>query len=86
MTFLIYHMVPQNLTGEVLYPLNVLRTHLPEIYDAQVKKYSGREGVMAHKVPILECLWNDVLHFSPVHPSKIRDAIADAGWRWKPKL
>ncbi len=30
---------------------------------------------MEQRIPILNCLWNDVLHFSPVHPAKIKQAM-----------
>ena len=82
----IYHMMPRNFTGDVLYSLNKLKTHLPEIYAAQAQKYSGREVLMQTKIPLLGCLWNDVLHFSSVHPSKIRDAFINAGFGWRARL
>jgi hypothetical protein len=66
--------------GDTLYPLNVLREKYPDIYVKEVKKYTGREGVLTRKIPILNCLWNDVLHFSPVHPQKVKDALAQAGY------
>lgn len=78
----VYHMMPKNFTGNTLYPLNQLKTHLPEIYTAQAQKYLGREVLMQRKVPLLNCLWNDVLHFSPLHPSKIRDALMSTGFKW----
>ncbi len=75
----IYHSVPKNLTGDILYPLNVLKEKYPEVYEKEVAKYVGRERVMEQKIPILNCLWNDVLHFSPVHPAKIKQAMIEAG-------
>ena len=79
---IIYHMIPQNFMGNTLHPLNQLKTHLPDIYAAQARKYVGREVLMQRKVPLLDCLWNDVLHFSPMYPSKIRDALISVGFRW----
>ncbi|MDJ0636266.1 MAG: hypothetical protein QNJ34_24005 [Xenococcaceae cyanobacterium MO_188.B29] len=78
----IYHMIPKNFTGNILYPLNQLKKHLPDIYTTQAQKYIGREVLMQCKVPLLNCLWNDVLHCSPLYPSKIRDALLDAGFKW----
>lgn len=81
----IYHIVPSNFTGNTLYPLNQLKIHLPEIYAEQVKKYTGREILTQYKIPLLNCLWNDVLHFSPVHPKQIRNAFVNVGFTWNPR-
>ncbi|HET8574815.1 MAG TPA: group-specific protein [Candidatus Paceibacterota bacterium] len=75
----IYHRVPQNMRGDVLFPLNVLKEKYPEVYDQAAAKYAGREHVLQRKIPFLDCLWNDVIHFSPVHPSEIKKALAEAG-------
>lgn len=79
---LIYHMIPRNFIGNILYPLNQLKTRLPEIYTVQAQKYVGREILMQRKIPLLDCLWNDVLHFSPVYPRKIRDALVSVEFQW----
>jgi hypothetical protein len=76
----IYHRVPNNISGQTLYPLNRLKAIYPELYAATIKHYAGREWVMKMRIPILDCLWNDVLHFSPVHPAKIRDGLVTAGF------
>ena len=60
--------------GSTLYPLNVMKDIYPDVYDENLKKYEGREQVLEHSVPILNCLWNDVIHLSPVHPRKIEGA------------
>lgn len=65
--------------GDTLYPLNQLATVNPELYEQQAKKYKGREHVMKYPVPILDCLWNDVLHFSLVHPREVKHALVTAG-------
>jgi hypothetical protein len=44
-----------------------------------VKKYAGREYLTRQRIPILDCLWNDVLHLSPVSPLKIKQALIEAG-------
>ena len=67
----LYHRKTLGLEGNILYPLNELKTLKPHIYEKAVRKYKGREILLTRKVPILDCLWNDVLHFSPVHPAKI---------------
>ncbi|MDX1613091.1 MAG: hypothetical protein R3300_02205 [Candidatus Promineifilaceae bacterium] len=81
----VYHLVPGNFVGEVLYPLNQLRETYPDLYQSHVKKYQGRERLLTWRIPILDCLWNDVLHFSPVHPRQIRDGFLATGYDWKPR-
>lgn len=75
----LYHMVPKNMSGTVLYPLNQFRERMPEVYAAHVAKYAGREAVMAQRIPNLDCLWNDALHFTAVDPVVIREALREAG-------
>lgn len=83
--FPLYHHVPYDLRGTTLYPLNRLKAVFPDLYECERAKYAGREAVMAQIIPQLDCLWNDVLHLSPVHPSLIRDGILSAQLKWKPQ-
>ena len=82
-TSYLYHRVPADLKGHILYPLNQLKSIYPSLYVTQAASYQGREAVMQARLPILDCLWNDVIHFSPVHPSKVQQALADAGFARK---
>lgn len=82
MTYL-YHMVPRNLKGSFLYPLNVLKKKFPEIYEKENKKYVGREVLKKRKIPFLNCLWNDVLHFTAVHPSRFYKELKKVGFPMK---
>lgn len=75
----LYHAVPRNMQGDVLYPLNTLKEKYPEIYKRQIGKYVGREHVTEQRIPFLNCLWNDVLHFSPVNPKELKQALVEAG-------
>jgi len=75
----IYHSVPKDLQGDTLYPLNVLKEKHPTIYEQQVNKYVGREHIKEQRIPMLDCLWNDVLHFSAVNPKEIKRALIKAG-------
>lgn len=75
----LYHRVPKNLQGNTLYPLNVLKEKLPNVYESEIKKYKGRENLLEIKIPSLNCLWNDVLHLAAVHPSEIKNSLRDAG-------
>ncbi|OGH69242.1 MAG: hypothetical protein A2754_04190 [Candidatus Magasanikbacteria bacterium RIFCSPHIGHO2_01_FULL_47_8] len=75
----LYHSKPKDLKGNILYPLNFLKEKHPDIYENQVKKYTGREHITQQRIPTLNCLWNDVLHFSAVHPKEIKEALIQAG-------
>jgi hypothetical protein len=65
--------------GNILKPLNILKIQEPDLYRDHVKKYQERESVMNQRIPTLDCLWNDVLHFSAILPQEIKDALVDAG-------
>jgi len=45
MTYL-YHLCASDFQGTTLYPLNGLRSQLPDVYDREQKKYVGRESVL----------------------------------------
>lgn len=77
----LYHRVPEPMVGSVLYPLNELRERDPETWARQRAKYEGREQVLDMPVPLLDCLWNDVLHLSPVHPRELVASLEAAGFR-----
>jgi hypothetical protein len=76
----VYHWVPADLQGHILYPLNQLQSIYPSLYVTKAAKYENREAIMQARLPLLNCLWNDVLHFSPVHPSRVQEALAAAGF------
>ncbi len=80
----LYHRVPDNMDGTILYPLNELRLIKPELYEAHAKKYRKREALMDRRIPHLNCLWNDVLFFTAVHPSVFRKAFERFCWRLPP--
>jgi hypothetical protein len=79
----LYHRVPKNMEGTILYPLNMLKNTCPEIYADQVKKYIGREMLLTKEIPPLKCLWNDVLHFTAVSPEVLKTALKEAGIYYK---
>ena len=66
----IYHGVPEQMVGYELVPLNHMRDALSTVRDTALEKYKGRAGILERKIPLLDCLWNDVLQFTPVHPRK----------------
>jgi hypothetical protein len=75
----IYHKVPENLFGNTIYPLNQLKTIRPDLYESQIRKYRGREGLLSRYVPSLDCLWNDVVFLCAVDPVLINAAIESVG-------
>ncbi|MCP4913193.1 MAG: hypothetical protein GY909_08735 [Oligoflexia bacterium] len=72
MSFL-YHFKRKGMVGNTIYPLNVLKDIYPEVYQNQVSKYKGREHLLEKRIPLLDCLWNDVIHLSPINPQLILD-------------
>lgn len=75
----LYHWVPENMRGSVLYPLNMLKKIYPEIYKKNSKKYEGRKFVMEYKIKPLNCFWNDAIHLSAVDPLLIKNAYEECG-------
>lgn len=65
--------------GDILFPLNDLKDKYPDVYERQAKKYAGREYMTRQRIPALDCLWNDVLHFSAVDPKEIKQSLIEAG-------
>ena len=76
----VYHVVPTAMAGDLLYPLNRLRALHADLAEAATRKYEGREALMRVRLPLLDCLWNDVIHLTPLHPSKTRRALEAAGF------
>ena len=76
----VYHRVPPKQRGTTLYPLNRLAEIYPDLFEELSRNYATRRDIAALRIPPLDnCLWNDVLHFSPVHPGLIETALSDAG-------
>jgi hypothetical protein len=65
--------------GDILYPLNTLRKIDKDTYEFQISKYIYRKTLMERKIPVLNCLWNDVLHCSPIDLRLIYKALIRAG-------
>jgi hypothetical protein len=68
-------MVPRDLMGQELMPLNELKEEYSEVYEREVKKYEGRESILGTRIHPLDCLWNDVLHFTAIHPLNILEIL-----------
>lgn len=79
----LYHKKRADMQGDTLYPLNTLKEIHPEISTEIIKKYDGREWLLNTRIPRLDCLWNDVIHLTAVHPSKMYDTLLEAGQELK---
>ena len=75
----IYHIKPVKMFGNILYPLNTLREINKDTYEFHISKYIHRKTLMEQKIPVLNCLWNDVLHCSPIDLRLIYKALIRAG-------
>jgi len=73
----LYHQLLKDMEGSTLYPLNELQEIYPDLYAKKVQKYQDRENLLDEMVPILNCKWNDVLHFSPVHPKETQKTFKE---------
>jgi hypothetical protein len=72
-------MVPDRIVGKELVTLEMIRQH-DELYVHHTRKYKGREHVMSHKIPPLNCTANQVLNFTAIHPKKVDRALKEAGF------
>lgn len=75
----LYHMVPEDMRGDSLYPLNALKNEHPDLYVAKAAKYEDRRHIMEQFLPTLEAAWNDVLHFTAIDPKELKEALVEAG-------
>ncbi|MDQ5912918.1 MAG: hypothetical protein QG659_340 [Patescibacteria group bacterium] len=75
----IYHGKPEPMIGNTLMPLNKMSSRLDEIRKLHLSKYQGREEILQREVPLLDCLWNDVLQFLPFHPRKVFELQIELG-------
>ncbi|MFJ7637873.1 MULTISPECIES: group-specific protein [unclassified Peribacillus] len=82
----IYHMVPKEMIGDKLIPLHALGKTFPHLYEKYRRKYLDhpeRPKLLTKQIPKLNCLWNDVLHFLPLHPYFVYEALASLGIKTK---
>lgn len=64
----IYHGKPEEMRGNNLIPLNRLLEVDSNLQVKYLEKYKGREEILERKIPLLNCLWNDVVQLLPLHP------------------
>lgn len=77
----LYHLVPENIQENILYPLNQLETICQKIYKKEIRKYDNRKHLLKEKIPLLNCLWNDVLHLTAVNPITIKETLEEIGFK-----
>ncbi|MNI08148.1 hypothetical protein D3C73_611720 [compost metagenome] len=66
--------------GTKLMHLNVLKETNPELYEQYISKYKpNRLIILERLVPKLNCLWNDVIHFLPIHPNLVYRGLVESG-------
>lgn len=75
----LFHCVTAPSIDGWLHPLNVLKEKHPDLYQQHVRKYKGREYVLEKRIPVFDCLWNDVLFLSAVSPYELVQALREAG-------
>lgn len=74
----VYHIVQKDIVGNKLVALNSFKETNPSLYERYTKKYfdhPDRPKLLRKKVPKLNCLWNDVIHFLPLHPNHLYKAL-----------
>ncbi|MBP0726389.1 group-specific protein [Bacillus sp. RG28] len=85
----VYHMVPNKMNGETLFSLNKIKELDEELYKQYAKKYYDhpeRPKLLEKDIPKLNCLWNDVIHFLPIQPNLVYNALKMVGVNAKKDL
>lgn len=67
----LYHGIPEDMKGSELITLNKMLEVDPELRAKYLEKYKGREEILERKIPLLDCLWNDVVQLLPLHPRQL---------------
>lgn len=75
----VYHAVPDKMIGSKLIPLNKMSGTMQPIRNKNLTKYEGRKEILERKIPLLDCLWNDVVQFLPLHPRKVFELQINLG-------
>ena len=76
---MLYHGAPDPMMGSELMPLNDMIDIYPDLYMLHRSKYEGREEILDRKIPLLNCVWNDVVQFLPLHPKKVFELQVEMG-------
>ncbi len=81
----LYHHVPDNVEGNILYPLNEMTRVFPDVFNKQKAKY---DAIKEKDVEIPGFgFWNDCINLMPVNPELVKEELEkfghDTGWAWK---
>ena len=76
---MLYHFMLDEPMENTLFPLNSMKSRYPDIYHDGCRKYEGREKLLEYRIPLLDCLWNDVIHLTPINPQIIFDELSSLG-------
>lgn len=81
----LYHHVPSNQNGDVIYALNQLKEKFPDLYDQQYAKY---DNIKEKDVEIPGFgYWNDCVNLMPVTPGLVKKELEkyglDTDWEWR---
>ncbi len=74
-----YHGIPEDMKGMELIPLNKMLEVDPDLRAKYLEKYKGREEILERKLPLLDCLWNDVVQLLPLHPRQLFELQKELG-------
>ena len=78
MTYL-YHGIPEDMKGDELITLSQMFVKDPALHQKYLEKYKGREEIRERRIPLLDCLWNDVVQLLPLHPRTLFDLQLQLG-------
>ncbi len=81
----VYHRCPENMVGNIIYPMSELMEIHPDLFMARQKHHEFQPRVLEGSIPRLGCFWNDTLHFTALHPQKIAEALNKFGYNIKLK-
>ena len=76
----VYHRVPKNMSGNVLYPINELKEKYPILFIARLEHHGHQPRVLEGSIPKMGCFWEDVLHLTAIPPSKIAEELQNYGY------
>lgn len=74
-----YHGIPPEMKGNALIPLNKMLEIDPGLQAKYLEKYKGRIEILERKIPLLDCLWNDVVQLLPLHPRRLFELQKELG-------
>lgn len=75
----LYHGIPEDMKGSELIPLSVMLEVDAGLRAKYLEKYKGREEILERKIPLLDCLWNDVVQLLPLHPRQLFELQQELG-------